>query len=89
MPATIGSLRAGQSKTISECVVKAAPAVARASTAPYRVKNVSQSRACKWSTTDVVTKSCAREQQGHRCDPHIAHCYRAQQSLLQSTLRGA
>ena len=73
MPAAMRSRRAGQSKTISASVFKAAPAVARASTAPYRVQNVSQSRACKWSTKYVVTTSCAREQQGHSCDPR-ARC---------------
>ena len=75
MLATSTSLRAGQSKTITACVVKTAVAVARATqnTAHNHVNNATLLHACKWSTNGAVTKSCAREQQGHRCDPQSAH----------------
>ena len=64
MLATSRSLRAGQSKTITACVVKTAVAVARATqkTANNHVNNATLLHACKWSTKGAVTKSCAREQ---------------------------
>jgi hypothetical protein len=69
-PAANKSLRAGRSKIISEGAAKAVLAVARViqRTAQHRVKHVTQSHACKWSTNGAVMKSRAREQQGHRCD---------------------
>ena len=69
-PAANESLHAGHSKIISDSAVKAVVAVARViqRTAHYRVKNVTQSHACKWSPKGAVMKSRAREQQGHRCD---------------------
>ena len=55
MLATSKSLRAGQSKTITACVVNAAVVVARATqtTAHDHVKNDFLLHACKWSTKKV------------------------------------
>ena len=76
MPATSTSLRVGQSAAITACVVKGAFAVARATekTAHDHVNSASLLHACKWLTKGAVTKSCAREQQGHRCDLQNAPC---------------